>query len=87
MTYETQWYLIDTDNFETASDVVTMIRDIQDEANALCHDCSKCRMCGEKANFPEDHPACLRRDEYRALAEVMGALRPYKAVLEDKEVA
>jgi hypothetical protein len=64
-----------------------MIRDIHDEANALCRDCAKCRACNEDTNFPEDHPACLRRDEYRELAKVMDALRIYKAKLAVKEVA
>jgi hypothetical protein len=87
MTYETPWYLIDTDDFETAGDVKDMIRNIIDEAQALCQGCPKRGKCSETVDIPEDHPGCLCREEYRALAEVMNALRPYAAALTTGNVA
>ena len=86
-TFDTPWYQIDTEDFETEADVKEMIRNISEEAFALCRGCSKHDACNEEANIPEDHPGCARREDYRGLAAVIGALFPYCAALAARNVA
>jgi hypothetical protein len=85
--FETPWYQIDTDDLETADDVKEMIRNITDEGFALCRECPKSWKCNSNAIYPEDSSFCLRREDYRALLEVLDALRPYAAKLAAKDVA
>ena len=85
--FEIPWYQIDTENFETEADVKEMIQDISKEAFALCRGCSKYNACNEDAHIPEDHPDCVRREDYRILAAVMDALIPYGVALAVKDVA
>ena len=85
--YETPWYLIDTEDFETESDVKEMIGHISKEAFALCRSCHNHDACMDDLNTAECYPRCIRREEYQVLEEVMTALIPYGVAMATKNVA
>jgi hypothetical protein len=86
--FETPWYFIDTDDFETEKDVVEMIHDISHEKFSLCEDCPNSQRCDDNdEEYPADDSHCIRRKKCRVLDEVIAALQLYAAVLKSKDVA
>ena len=85
--FETPWYQIDTEDFETETDVKKMIHHVHNEALALCRHCRKQDICRDNLDTPEYHPGCIRDEDYRALVAVMDALIPYGVALAVKNVA
>jgi hypothetical protein len=86
--FETPWYLIDTDDFETADDVKDMIGNVIEEKFSLCRRCPKSQICDDNGEeYPADVPQCIRRERCRALDEVIAALQAYAETLKPKSVA
>ena len=86
--YRTEWLEVDTDEFENEKNVTDCIDDVKVEIAALCRDCPKARKCMDNLDTPsEDEDYCLKAEEYIVFAEIIEALRPYRAAFKAAAVA
>ena len=54
-TLNTNWYEIETENFETAADVNEWIENVNEEADTLCENCKKGYLCQDLDRTPKDY--------------------------------
>ena len=80
-TFNTNWYEIDTEHFETAADVSEWIGNVNEEADTLCVNCKKGYSCQDLDRTPEGYTHCIHRDEFDGLMAVVDALIPYGVAL------